>query len=156
MSLSGGDHSRDLTARGEEEARQVGRLLLEHSHWPDAVLVSDAMRTRQTAIWIGSVMGEKGSTPYVDPRLYLGSSRTLCSILNETPETVDTLLLVAHMPGVQDVSMELASVNSVEEAVISMAENWPPAGLAVFGFRGMWAELDHRNADLSDFHRPAV
>ncbi|WP_258933580.1 histidine phosphatase family protein [Nesterenkonia pannonica] len=63
MSLSGGDHSRDLTARGEEEARQVGRLLLEHSYWPDAVLVSDAMRTRQTAIWIGSVMGEKGSTP---------------------------------------------------------------------------------------------
>ncbi len=63
----------------------------------------------------------------MDPRLYLGSSRTLCSILNETPETVDTLLLIAHMPGVQDVSMELASVNSVEEAVISMAENWPPA-----------------------------
>ncbi|WP_147108257.1 SixA phosphatase family protein [Nesterenkonia populi] len=155
MSFTGEDRSRNLTAHGQEQARGVGQLLLEEKHWPEVTLVSDAMRTRQTAIWIGSVMGERGTTPYLDSRLYLGDSRTLGSVVNETPETAETLLLIAHMPGVQELSMELASMASEERAVLSMAEHWPPGGLAIFTFDGPWAELDHRNADLQEFRRPA-
>ncbi|WP_300342694.1 histidine phosphatase family protein [Nesterenkonia sp.] len=154
QSFTGDDHARTLTPRGQHQARDVGRWLAEHGPWPEMTIVSGAMRTRQTCIWIGSELGEKAATPSLEDRLYLADARTMCSVINQTPETVQTLLVIAHMPGVQQLSMELASVDSDETAVLSMAEHWPPAGLALFEYDGDWAELDGRDAQLRLF-RPA-
>ncbi|WP_022871942.1 SixA phosphatase family protein [Nesterenkonia alba] len=151
QSFTGEDHSRTLSGHGEQQARAVGRWLVESRYWPEMTVVSDAMRTRQTCIWIGSVLGEKGATPGLESRLYLASARQMLSVINETPETVQTLLVIAHMPGVQDLSMELASVDSDEETVLSMAEFWPPAGCAVFAVDKPWVELDGRDARLVEF-----
>lgn len=152
--FTGDDHSRTLTARGQHQAREVGRRLQESRQWPESTMVSDAMRTRQTCIWIGHELGDKAATPYLDDRLYMAPSRTICSVINETLETVQTLLVIAHMPGVQDLAMELASLDSDEHAVLSMAEHWPPAGLAVFDLKKPWAELDGRDALLTQFLTP--
>lgn len=153
--FTGDDHSRTLTPHGQHQAREVGRLLWDSGGWPESTLVSDAMRTRQTCIWIGHELGEKAATPYLDERLYLADSRTMCSVINETPETVQTLLVIAHMPGVQDLAMELVSRDSDEQTVLNMAEHWPPAGLAVFDVNKRWAELDGRDAQLKQFVTPA-
>lgn len=150
-SFTGDDHSRTLTQHGQDQARQIGKYLLEFGPWPEMALVSDAMRTRQTCIWISHELGEKAVTPYLDERLYLAASRAMCSVINETPETVQTLLVIAHMPGVQNLSMELASPESDETAVLNMASQWPTAGLAVFDVAKPWAELDGRDAGLSQF-----
>ncbi|GAA1825894.1 SixA phosphatase family protein [Nesterenkonia flava] len=152
---SGDDHARTLTSRGQEQARGVGRWLLDSSLWPEMTVVSDAMRTRQTCIWVGSELGDKAATPSLDPRLYQASARQLLSVVNETPESVESLLVVAHMPGVQDLSMELASVHSDEQVVFTMAEHWPPGGLAIFQVDKPWAELDGRDAVLTQFRTPA-
>lgn len=150
-SFSGDDHSRTLTTSGEQQAREVGRHLSAGEPAVDATICSDAMRTRQTCIWINSELGEKAPTPYLDPRLYLASSRQMLSVINETPETVRCLLVIAHMPGVQELSMELASVYSAEEPVLQMAGHWPTAGLARFEVDRPWAELDGRDAQLLEF-----
>ncbi|WP_150460541.1 SixA phosphatase family protein [Nesterenkonia ebinurensis] len=150
-SFTGDDHSRTLTERGQQQARGVGRWLLAAQHIPEMTVVSSAMRTRQTCIWLNHELGEKAPTPSLDDRLYLASSRVLCSVINETPETVHTLLLVAHMPGVQDLSTELARADSDEQAVLQMASHWPPAGLAVFTVDKPWAELEGRDAALTTF-----
>lgn len=150
-SFSGQDHSRTLTEHGQSQARQIGRWLLETRNWPESTMVSDAMRTRQTCIWIGHELGDKAATPYLDSRLYLATSRAMCSVINETPETVHTLLVIAHMPGVQELSMDLTSLDSDEQAALGMAEHWPPGGLAVFDVDKPWAELDARDAALRQF-----
>lgn len=150
-SFSGDDHSRTLTPRGQEQSRQAGAWLREAGHLPDATVCSDAMRTRQTCIWVDEALGEKAPTPYLDSRLYLAAPRQMLSIINETPETVQSLLVIGHMPGVQEVSMELASVHSEEEPVIRMAGSWPTAGIARFEVEGPWAELDGRDARLVEF-----
>ena len=150
-SFTGDDHSRTLTDYGQQQARSVGRWLLESEHWPESTVVSSAMRTRQTCIWIGHELGEKAATPYLDDRLYLASPAQLCSAINETPETVQTLLVIAHMPGVQDLSMDLTSADSDEQTALDMASHWPPAGLAVFSVSKPWAELDGRDAALAEF-----
>lgn len=155
-SFTGDDHSRTLTDRGAAQSREVGRRLLEEGPWPEAAIVSDAMRTRQTFIWMSDELGEKSVTPYLDDRLYLAPSSTMCSVINETPETVETLLIVAHMPGVQELSMGLASSDSDESAVLGMAEHWPTVGLAVFDVPGSWAELDGRDAQLREFRTGAA
>lgn len=150
-SFTGDDHSRTLTERGQSQAQQVGHWLLQAQQVPEMTVVSTAMRTRQTCIWINHELGEKAPTPSLDERLYQASSSALCSVINQTPETVNTLLVVAHMPGVQDLSTRLASHDSAEEAVLEMASHWPPAGLAVFTVDKPWAELDGRDAALTAF-----
>lgn len=152
--FTGDDHSRTLTANGQHQAREVGRWLLDSGCWPESTIVSDAMRARQTCIWVGHELGEKAATPYLDDRLYLAPSRSMCSVIHETPQTVQTLLVIAHMPGVQDLAMELVSPDSAEQTVLSMAEHWPTAGLAVFDVDKPWAALDGRDARLTQFLTP--
>ncbi|TLP75749.1 SixA phosphatase family protein [Nesterenkonia sphaerica] len=150
-SFSGDDFARTLTESGQAQACQVGRWLLGSSCVPEMTVVSSAMRTRQTSIWISHVLGDQAPTAELDDRIYLGSEAQLCSVLNETPETVSTLLLIAHMPGVQELSMRLTSAESQESAALEMATQWPPAGLARFELSKPWAELDGRDAVLTDF-----
>ncbi|GAA3284352.1 SixA phosphatase family protein [Nesterenkonia halobia] len=150
-SFSEEDHARTLTDRGADQARAVGARLLDAGAHPDWIICSDAMRTRQTCTWVGQQLGEKGSTAYHEPRLYLASSRAMLSVINETPETVRSLLVIAHMPGVQELSSELASAGSEEEPVLRMAGSWPTAGLARFRVDKPWAELDGRDARLVEF-----
>lgn len=150
-SFTGDDHSRTLTEDGQRQARIIGSRLLESEYLPECTVVSSAMRTRQTCVWIGDQLGDQAPTPYLDDRLYLASATQLCSVVNETPETVQTLLVIAHMPGVQDLSMDLTSAESDESAALAMASQWPPAGLAVFTVDKPWSELDGRDAALVEF-----
>lgn len=149
--FTGDDHARALTERGQRQSRDVGRWLAAAEQWPEAAVVSDSMRTRQTFVWIADELGENAVTPYLDSRLYHAPSSTMCSVINETPETVRSLLVVAHMPGVQELGMDLASPDSDESAVLGMAEHWPTAGLAVFEVDKPWMQLDGRDASLTEF-----
>ncbi|NDK31203.1 SixA phosphatase family protein [Nesterenkonia haasae] len=150
-SFSGDDFSRTLTGHGETQAREIGQWLLESAYWPEVTVVSSSMRTRQTSIWVAHELGERAPTAQLDDRMYLGSPGQLCSVINETPETVNNLLVIAHMPGVQELSMKLTSAESDEEAALNMASQWPPAGLARFDVTKPWAELDGRDAALAEF-----
>jgi phosphohistidine phosphatase len=150
-SFSDDDFSRTLTDHGQAQARKVGTWLLQSPCIPEVTVVSSAMRTRQTSIWIAHELGDQAPTAQLDERMYLGTASQLCSVINETPETADTLLVIAHMPGVQELSMRLTSAESNEEAALNMAAQWPPAGLARFEVRKPWAELDGRDAALTEF-----
>lgn len=150
-SFSSDDHGRTLTDRGVEQARSVGARMLAEGVVPDAAVCSDAMRTRQTCIWLSHHLGDLAPTPALDSRLYSAVSSQMLSVLNETPETVRRLLVIGHLPAVQDLSMDLASVDSEEEPVLHMGGSFPTAGLARFVLEKPWAELHGRDARLIDF-----
>ncbi|GAA1353229.1 hypothetical protein GCM10009595_16590 [Falsarthrobacter nasiphocae] len=121
---------------------------------PECILVSSALRTRQTAAWIGESLGEQGPTPRLMDGLYNATAAEIVSVINQAPATVDSLLIVAHMPGVQETAMRLASMDSDQEAVIEMATEYPTAGLCLFETDTPWAELDGRDARLLSFIAP--
>ena len=98
-----------------------------------------------------SVLGEDGPSAYLDADLYLTDAAGLIAAINHVPETVSRLIVVGHMPAVQDAAMRLASAESDEQAVMDMAGHYPPASLCVFHFDGVWAELDGRDAALERF-----
>ncbi|GAB3651588.1 histidine phosphatase family protein [Zhihengliuella somnathii] len=148
------DHSRPLAASGDAAAPLAGRWMVEHSAVPDYIVCSDALRTRSTCAWVSSELGEAGPTPYIDSRVYGADAAQLVSIINETPESVRTLLVIGHLPTVQDVAMQLASVRSDEAAVMDAATSYPPLGLSVLEVEKPWAELDGRDARLTDFIVP--
>lgn len=81
------DHERPLADRGNTEAPAAGRWLIERDLYPDAIVTSDAVRTRQTTTWVISELGDKAPTPYLDSRLYLSSASQVLSVINETEES---------------------------------------------------------------------
>ena len=148
------DHERPLGARGNREAPAAGVWLRENAVVPDYIVLSDALRTRATCAWIISELGEKAPTPYLDSRIYGASSTTLCAIINETPETVTTLLVIGHQPVLQELAMRLAAVESDEEAVYELAMDYPTLGLTVLQTDKPWAEIDGRDMKVTNFVVP--
>lgn len=148
------DHDRPLASRGNREAPAAGAWLRDHGVIPDSIVVSDALRTRSTCAWIISELGEKAPTPYLDSRVYGASSTKLCAIINETPETVTTLLVIGHQPVLQELAMRLASVDSEEEAVYELAMDYPTLGMTVMETAKNWAEIDGRDMRVTNFVVP--
>lgn len=150
----GVDHHRPLAGHGHEEAAAMGRRMVADGLIPDQVVCSDALRTRQTCVWVGEALGEKAPTPYLDHRLYGADATRALAVVNETEESTRCLLVIGHMPWVQALGMRLMSADSDEGAALDMAQEYPPAGLQVFEVPGPWAELDGRDARLVSFITP--
>lgn len=148
------DHDRPLASRGNREAPAAGAWLRENDVVPDFIVTSDALRTRSTCAWVISELGEKAPTPYLDSRVYGASSTKLCAIINETPETVTTLLVIGHQPVLQELAMRLASVDSDEEAVYELAMDYPTLGMTVLETTKDWAEIDGRDMRVTNFVVP--
>ena len=148
------DHDRPLAQRGNREAPAAGKWLVDHDLIPDYIICSDALRTRSTCAWVLGELGEKGPTPYIDSRVYSASTTQLCSIINEVPDTVSTLLVIGHQPILQELALRLASADSDEEAVYESAMNFPTLGTVVFETEHPYSHLDGRDAKLTHFVAP--
>lgn len=148
------DHDRPLAPRGHAQAPAAGDWLLEHGIAPEAAVVSDALRTRQTWVWVAQRLGERAPTAYLDRRLYEADAARALAVVNETEETVRSLIVVGHMPWLQILGMRLMSLDSDQDAALEMAEHLPTLGLQVFRVDTPWAELDGRDAALTHFAVP--
>lgn len=152
------DHDRPLTRAGAAQAGAAGHRLLERGHVPDMILCSSALRARQTCTWVCSVLGELAPTAKLDASLYAAPDARILTVVNHVPETVRSLLVIGHLPGLRDAGLRLATPGSDYDAVMALADGCPPAGLAVLEVPGPWAELDGADARLMEFTvpRPAV
>ncbi|WP_028281353.1 histidine phosphatase family protein [Arthrobacter sp. H5] len=145
------DHERPLSSRGHRDAPLMGQWMVENDAVPDLILVSSALRARQTCTWVCKELGEKAPTPKLEDGLYAASASSILALINHVQETVTSLLVIAHLPGVQNLAMQLASTDSSEDAVVDLASHYPTAGLTVMRHDLSWAELDRRDAEVTDF-----
>ena len=146
------DRERKLTERGRSDAPVVGAYMARHHLIPDFVLVSPAMRTRET--W-ALVAGAFSSAPQVlsEPRIYNATGDTLADIIREAGDA-STLLLVGHNPGLHDLALQLIGFGEVE-ALESLNEKLPTSGLVVIGFAlDDWALLHDATGRLERFVGP--
>lgn len=143
------DFNRPLTSRGHKQAPRAGVWLLEQGFVPEMLVSSAALRTRQTTTWVSEALGEKAPTASLDERLYNAPASRLLTTINRTPAGVQTLMLVAHLPGVQDATLQLARPDSDYEALMDASYGFAPATLAVFGVPGEWDELVEGEATLT-------
>ena len=148
------DHERPLEERGHREAPLAGKWLVKHNIGPDFILCSSALRTRQTCTWVCSELGDKAPTPKLEDGLYAASALRMLTVVNHVPDTVTTLMLIAHMPGVQDLAMHLASRDSDHDAYMDAATRYPTSALTVLETETSWSELDGQDARLTRFKVP--
>ncbi|NYE95813.1 phosphohistidine phosphatase [Psychromicrobium silvestre] len=148
------DHDRPLAARGHLQAALAGRWLVENDAVPDFILCSSALRTRQTCTWVCKELAEAAPTPKLEDDLYDGGPLRMLALINHVPETVTSLLVISHLPTVQELALRLAARDSDPEAYLDLAERYPTAGLATFRTASSWAELDGQDATLTGFAVP--
>ena len=149
-----GDHERPLAQRGHDEAPLAGRWLLDNGIVPDFILCSSALRTRQTCTWVCQQLGDKAPTPKLEDGLYAAGPERMLSVVNHVPETVTTLMVISHMPGIQELALGLASRDSDQEAYMDMANAYPTSAFAVLERAGDWASLDGQDARVTHFVVP--
>jgi len=124
----GTDKTRKLSPNGIKDAQALGALMAREGFQPDAVLCSAATRTRQT---LDAVMESLEDTQiqYVE-RLYNADFDILLSAVHEASSDVETLLLVAHNPGVHTLAARLAADDG-SAAAERLLMGYAPATLTV-------------------------
>jgi phosphohistidine phosphatase len=105
---TGTDAERTLDRRGVAEAAEMARRLDDRRWPPDLILVSPAIRTRQTAMAIERQFGLLGEQTVVAAELYLAEAAELLDAIRSITPTTRHLLVVAHNPGISDLARLLA------------------------------------------------
>ncbi|WEO98758.1 histidine phosphatase family protein [Streptomyces sp. FXJ1.172] len=134
------DHRRPLAARGLRDAPAAGRTLAEADCLPDLALCSTAVRARRT--W-ELASAEWGTPPPVryDQRLYAAGVADLLEVVREVPSEVETLLLVGHNPGLEELVLELAG-DGLDDTLERVRTKFPTAAIAVLTWHGTgWSAL---------------
>jgi phosphohistidine phosphatase len=124
------DEQRPLTRTGLAEASDVGRELAPYH--PEHVLCSTAVRTRQTWQQISAELPVQPKVEF-EPRIYAAVPETLRELVWQTEDTVGTVLLIGHNPGVHELAWSLLGERA--------PQYFPPAALAVVTFTGAWTDL---------------
>ena len=146
------DIDRPLSRRGETQAPLAGTWVADNAGMLDHVVVSVAQRTRQT--WSLVSLRLPGAPPAVfDPRVYEASVADLLDVLADIPESANTVLLIGHNPGLEDLALHLCT-NPESEAAGRLREKFPTSAVAVLEFDGAWSDLDAAGAVLADFAVP--
>ena len=121
-----GDHARELTERGHRNAAAMGAYIQNLIGIPDAIVTSDATRARQTSEIVASAV-DFAAPLTVEPRIYAANPDTLLVVVRRIPDGVQTVIIVGHNPGFEELAAALAG-NAEHEVRL------PTSGLALLEF----------------------
>jgi phosphohistidine phosphatase len=144
------DHDRPLAPRGRRAAKLIAKHLRRQGIAPELVLCSSAARTRETLELIAPALGD-GVPVQIEDQLYAASEQALLERVRAVEDGIESLLLIGHNPGVQQLALLLARSG---EEVAALARKYPTAALATLEFNGRWRELGERRAELTGFVTP--
>ena len=149
------DHERPLNARGRQAAAAMRDAMARLGLAPDVVLVSTSKRTIQTL----DAFEPWTDTPLVErmAALYNASADELLDALHEVKETVRSVMVIAHNPGIHELAMALADAESLkftDPAIRRMTDGYPSGALTEFTVPGPWHGLGAGAARLTRFLCP--
>lgn len=147
------DRDRPLNARGREAAPMMAVHISTHGLVPQRAIVSSAMRTRETWKLMAPSFPRKPETIF-EQRIYEASPHTILSVIKETPDSIKSLMIVGHNPGLH--TLALALVGSGDGCLREdLAAKFPTGALAVIDFvTGPWSALRAGTGKLERFIKP--
>ena len=146
------DHNRPLSGRGRRAAHAVREHLADRDALPELVLCSSAVRTVETLDGIRPVL-PAGTTIDVEAGLYAADVDDLLVHLRRVSETVDSVMLIGHNPGLEDLAMLLVGAGDPAGRA-AMEAKFPTAALAHLSVDRPWRELAPGVATLDQFWTP--
>lgn len=141
------DFSRNLTARGLNDASIMGERLQQKKILPGLILCSPANRTMQTAHIIAKATGYSTEQIETPQQLYQSNSETIENLIVTIPEQVKTCYIVAHNPGVSQLVYDLQKDTFIGEM--------PTGAIAVLHFEAeSWQQFPQARKQLVLFDYP--
>jgi phosphohistidine phosphatase len=144
------DRERPLAPRGRRDAKRMSEHLVRSGVEPGLVLCSPAVRTRETLERLGGALGSPVSVQYAE-ELYAASWTDLLERLHDVPETVASVMLIGHNPGLEDLALALASSGP---ELARLEAKFPTGALATLTATATWQELSEGDAVLTAFVVP--
>ncbi len=148
------DFDRPLNGRGQRAARRIGEYLRAEKIHFDHVVASPAIRVVETIEHMADGTGET-IAPAWDKRVYLASAVSLLDVVQEADDRYDSLLLVGHNPGLEDLVLMLVPDSATDAARDQIEEKFPTAAIAEISFPvDRWEDVRPNGGSLSLFVRP--
>jgi phosphohistidine phosphatase len=146
------DEERPLADRGRREVPLVAQFAASRGIKPDLALISPSLRTRETwALFVPAL--NPPPLHRFEPRLYSAPAERILDLARAAPETVQTLLLVGHNPGFEDVAQILIGAGETD-ALIRFGGSMPTSSLALIELPSRWATIEPRTGRLAIFVTP--
>ena len=123
------DFDRPLNDRGKHDAPIMAERLLKKQPDIEAFISSPAKRARKTAAIFAKAYGLEKEDVQLKDALYHASENVFYDIIGKLPESVKTIAVFAHNPGLTDF------VNTLTEVRV---DNVPTCGLFAVTAEGDW------------------
>jgi len=153
---SGEDIDRRLDERGRNDAVVIGEWMAGQRHRPRRVLVSTAVRARQTWDMAGPLLDRAVPDVVYLPELYLAEPAELLHTIRSNSANATPLLLIGHNPGLHELALMLAGEGTAD-ARYALSNNLPTSGLAVIDFDITdWGDVAFQRGRLMQFVSPKL
>lgn len=140
------DFDRPLNSRGERDAPMMAKLLHKTNPDIDIFLSSPANRALTTAIIIAKEFDLSEKDIIKNDNLYHASPSRILQVIAEQDDSLDSLAVFAHNPGLTDLANQLCSTR---------IDNLPTTGIFVVQFNvKTWAEIKNTTGDFLFFDYP--
>ncbi|HYL33512.1 MAG TPA: histidine phosphatase family protein [Stellaceae bacterium] len=149
-----GDRARALSDAGRDSARTIAGAIAERHIAPSLVLCSDSARTRETLDIVLPGLKPPPDIVY-EEALYLADAKQLLQRLRRIPDSVRSVMLVAHNPGLQELAV-LLSDQPTGPLMARLTQDFPTAGLARFEVNLPWSALERGGARVMAILVPSV
>jgi phosphohistidine phosphatase len=148
------DHDRPLAPRGRRAAATIAEYLRGERITPGLVLCSSSARTRETLALISATFDDASSVPVeIERGLYGASGAELLARLQQVPGGVESVMLIGHQPGIQDLALTLAAAGAGAQ-LERLRKKFPTAALATLAVGSDWDQLEPGSARLAAFVKP--
>jgi phosphohistidine phosphatase len=125
------DHDRPLKKKGRKDIVNMAKILRKNALIPDLILSSGAVRAKDTATLMAEKLNYKEEIELSDD-LYMAEPEKYIQKIATLPDSVETLLVVGHNPGLEGLVMRLG------DKIVSL----PTGSIAkIYLFIDHWNEL---------------
>jgi phosphohistidine phosphatase len=153
-SPTGKDRDRALDERGIDDAPQIGTWMVRNGYLPERTLVSTAVRARQTWDLLPAAL-RAVSTEHI-AELYAADTGELLDIIRTVTGEPQSLLIVAHNPGLHELALALVSGGDAV-AWQELNRNLPTSGLICIDLAiDAWPGLALQTGTLERFVTPKI
>ncbi len=144
------DFDRPLTNRGNKQAAAVGKWMKQQKLLPDYIVSSPAKRAKLTAYAVAEKLGMAQQDIHFDDTIYMAGIQSLLRVLTLCPENAQTVMIVGHNPGLDDLLQYLVDNPPLTETGKLMTT----ASLARVFLPKDWSHLERHCGKLIDINRP--
>lgn len=149
-----GDHKRPLSAKGRAAATLVGAKLKAMGIKPELILVSTALRTRETYELVAAAAGLKPAE--FEDEIYLASTMVILRRLKKVPSRTNSVLIIGHNPGLAELVRKLPDPAESDMEVLAKSRlKFPPASCAVLDVLTPWSEIQDGDCGIKAYFTPA-